>query len=325
MDNSKAVDALTESKGLADKVMVKQKAAVVTERRIDRARQAYASMSQVGASLFFSVADVGSRASLCQWPLEWLEERLLAALQITRDQESKARRLREEAERMARRLARGRSLAESEDGEPEYDSEEEYAREHAGPPEGQLGDDMYFDSESVEDAVDPDGTLRGRLEEAGGLAIEAVNRIVTRALPQEGRMSFTFLMSLRLVHLQDPQMLPDSVLAYLLAGVVPPCAHQALEDLSGIDLGEYTVTTRQALEFLQRAGDARQAGAAAGGSASSSSSGVGDESPPVDRRVGDHEARGPKVRTIGAPPTAGRRPAANAPVTAADKPVWLTQ
>lgn len=148
LDNSKAVDALTESKGLADEVMEKQKAAVVTEARIDTAREVYSPVARVGASLFFSVSDVGRRLPFCQWPLQWLEGRLLEALKVTREKEAKQKKIREDAERQARRLARGRSAGSASDAdEEEYDSEEEYAREHAGPAHDDAEREIDFDRE----------------------------------------------------------------------------------------------------------------------------------------------------------------------------------
>ena len=71
LDDSTAVDTLSETKVLADTVAEKQKVAAVTERSIDEARSHYSPLAAHAARLYFVVASMGSVDPMYQFSLPW--------------------------------------------------------------------------------------------------------------------------------------------------------------------------------------------------------------------------------------------------------------
>ena len=71
LDDEGAVKVLSASKVLSDEISVKQKAAEVTEAKIDEARVGYKPIAEHSALLFFSVQDMANIDPMYQYSLQW--------------------------------------------------------------------------------------------------------------------------------------------------------------------------------------------------------------------------------------------------------------
>jgi dynein heavy chain len=71
LDDSTAVDTLSDTKLLADSVAEKQRVAAVTEKSIDEARSHYQPLASHAARLYFTVASLGAVDPMYQFSLPW--------------------------------------------------------------------------------------------------------------------------------------------------------------------------------------------------------------------------------------------------------------
>ncbi len=71
MEDETAIDIISSSKVLSVEIAQKQKVSVVTEARIDEARQGYVPVAEHVACLFFTTSDLCCVDPMYQYSLNW--------------------------------------------------------------------------------------------------------------------------------------------------------------------------------------------------------------------------------------------------------------
>ncbi|RKO97032.1 hypothetical protein CAUPRSCDRAFT_11277 [Caulochytrium protostelioides] len=80
LEDESAINALTNSKLISDKIAEKQKVASVTEKEIDLTRQGYRPIAKHGSVLFFAIADLANIEPMYQYSLVWFVGIFLASI-----------------------------------------------------------------------------------------------------------------------------------------------------------------------------------------------------------------------------------------------------